>query len=105
MSILSTEPLPRDEEDERYVRSFELKLEDSSSSSMPSSSSSSVSHSASVLSTEESEALSFFEEYGFVVIRGIFDSSECHKTRDAMWSMVERDCEGFLRDDPTTWGL
>ena len=47
-------PLPRDEEDERYIASFPA----------PSSSSSSSIHNVA--------AKAFFEEYGFVVFRDIF---------------------------------
>ena len=71
-------PLPRDPEDSRYIFSFDEH-------------------------EPKANAVAFFEENGFVVLRNVFDEKQCEHTRDAMWKIVENANPGFLRDDPTTW--
>jgi len=48
-------------------------------------------------------AKEFFEEHGFVVFEGVFDTQECEITRDSMWNMVEQGHDGLKRDEPHTW--
>lgn len=75
-----TIPIPRDEYDERYVTSFRIKD-----------------------SNDTRNAKLFFDDFGFVVFRDIFNDEECEKTRNAMWDVIERTSPGFDRDDPETW--
>ena len=42
-------------------------------------------------------AVAFFEEYGFVVVREIFDDKQCEDTREAMWRIIETANQGFIR--------
>lgn len=61
-----------------------------------------------MLSFDNSElelAKTFFEKNGFVVIRDVFNKSECAETREAMWNIIENNSgkDGFRRDDPQTW--
>ena len=67
--------LPHDHDDDRYVLSFDVKNSDH----------------------EMADAKFFFEAFGFVVIKKVFDDHECEKTRDTMWSIIERNHEGFHR--------
>jgi len=55
--------------------------------------------------TERTELLSFFNLYGFVVVRSIFSPQECNLTRSAMWSSIESKNAGVHRDDVKTWDL
>jgi hypothetical protein len=73
------ECLPLDEKDSRYTRSFTAGAENST------------------------EMLSFFREYGFVVIRDVFTAAECSSTRQAMWLILESSNPGFKHDDQSTW--
>lgn len=53
------------------------------------------------------EYLKFFEEYGFVVIRGVLSPSQCQTTVDEVWRDVQASPsfeEPIKRDDPSTWG-
>eukprot|EP01032_Pedospumella_encystans_P011855 gene11855-13752_t len=62
------ESLPRDDDDSRFVKSFDC-----------------------VDNISTAGAVEFFNEYGFVVLRSVFNSSECERTREAMWSILESD--------------
>lgn len=73
--------IPRDENDPRYAASFD----------------------AGGGIEEFENAKTFFSDFGFVVFRNVFSDTECNLTRDAMWSIVEKNNEGFSRDDPHTW--
>lgn len=75
------ESLPRDEDDIRFVKSFDC-----------------------VDNISTAGAVEFFNKYGFVVLRSVFDSSECERTREAMWSILESGNPEFKHDDQTTWG-
>lgn len=50
-----------------------------------------------------SQAKEYFEEMGFVVFSGVFDSHECKVTRRSMWEVVEKFSPGLVGEDPTTW--
>ena len=67
--------LPNDPDDDRYTLSFDVKNSD----------------------REIADAACFFATFGFVVIKGVFDDSDCEQTRDTMWSIIERNHEGFDR--------
>lgn len=67
--------LPRDHDDGRYVLSFDVSNSD----------------------CEMADAANFFDAFGFVVIKGVFDDHDCEQTRDTMWSIIERNHQGFDR--------
>lgn len=67
--------LPRDHDDDRYVLSFDVSKSD----------------------CEMADAANFFDAFGFVVIKGVFDDHDCELTRDTMWSVIERNHQGFDR--------
>lgn len=69
--------IPRDELDPCYVQSFSV--------------------------DDAINSLCFYEEWGFVVFRDVFNNEECQKTREAMWEIIEIQSPGFLRHDPSTW--
>lgn len=69
--------IPRDDVDERYVKSFRVEEEDS------------IKH--------------FFDEYGFVVINSVFDSEVCDATVSAMWDICEELNPGLARDNVGSW--
>ena len=75
------ESLPRDDDDSRFVKSFDC-----------------------VDNISTAGAVEFFNKYGFVVLRSVFDSSECERTREAMWNILESGNPEFKHDDQTTWG-
>lgn len=53
----------------------------------------------------------FFDTFGFVVVRDVFDIHECEATRSVMWDILEQgskakeDSATFRRDNPRTWHL
>ena len=49
------------------------------------------------------EMMSFYNAYGFVVCKGLYNSEECEATRDAMWSILEDANPGMKRDDRESW--
>ena len=71
----------------------------------------------SFLPSEEDSYLSFFEDFGFVVIRDVFSPEMCELSRvspiaitklyslqqSAMWSVVEQLNPGLSRDNPNSW--
>lgn len=67
--------LPNDPDDDRYTLSFDVKNSN----------------------REIADAACFFATFGFVVIKGVFDDHDCEQTRDTMWSIIERNHEGFDR--------
>ena len=72
--------IPRDDVDPRYVKSFTL------------------------LRGEDAHfAKEFFEDFGFVVFRGIFSDQECEETRNAMWNIIEKTSPGFDRNESQSW--
>ncbi len=75
------ESLPCDDDDNRFAKSFDC-----------------------VDSASTAAAVEFFNEYGFVVLRSVFDASECEKTREAMWNILESSNPEFKHGDQTTWG-
>eukprot|EP00929_Paragymnodinium_shiwhaense_P068203 TRINITY_DN34270_c0_g1_i5.p1 TRINITY_DN34270_c0_g1~~TRINITY_DN34270_c0_g1_i5.p1 ORF type:complete len:309 (-),score=83.33 TRINITY_DN34270_c0_g1_i5:628-1554(-) len=69
--------LPADDEDPRFVKSFEV---------------------------EDAEgARAFLDEYGFVVLRDVISQEACAATREEIWQYLERRLSGFRRDEPCTW--
>lgn len=84
--LVKLDHLPLCEEDSRYTKSFDCgedvdldgKLED---------------------------IYNFYDEYGFVVLRNIYNMDECEQTRKAMWDIIEQGNSGFKRDDPSTWNV
>jgi len=58
---------------------------------------------------EEQELLSFFDEFGFVVINNVLTKEEVEKTIIEIWDALEEHSWGWeekdkvLRDDPRTW--
>ena len=73
--MISSELL--DSEDHRYIKSF------------------------TVLELETAKA--FFDEYGFVVWRGIYTSEECRVSREAMWRVIENANPGLEAGTPASW--
>lgn len=51
------------------------------------------------------EAVQFFNAFGFVVWRDIFDEGQCTETCKAMWNGLAASFPGICADDPSTWGL
>lgn len=49
------------------------------------------------------DMVSFFREYGFVVVKNIFSKEECEATRSAMWDVLEEQNKGISRSNPKTW--
>ena len=45
----------------------------------------------------DGEGTIYFEENGFIVIRNVFTETECEKSRDAMWGIIEDSHQGFQR--------
>jgi hypothetical protein len=39
----------------------------------------------------------YFQENGFIVIRNVFSETECEKSRNAMWGIIEDSHQGFQR--------
>jgi ectoine hydroxylase-related dioxygenase (phytanoyl-CoA dioxygenase family) len=72
--------IPFDEDDSRFAKSFDCTDSDSTAA-----------------------AVSFFNEFGFVVLRSVFDEAECAQTRDAMWSILESSNPEFNHNDQKTW--
>lgn len=72
--------LPRDEEDSRFVKSFDCKD-----------------------SAGTASAVEFFNQFGFVVLESIFDATDCVTTRNAMWSILETANPEFDHSDQSTW--
>lgn len=101
----SLRDIPRDEEDSSFVKSFDVNqfnngrvilllmsplllllfLEDEE------------------LSCEAKNMVEFFEKYGFVVIRNVFNSQESEATRDSIWNLLETEFPELCRNDPKTW--
>ena len=42
-------------------------------------------------------AKSFFEKYGFVVLRDVYDTESCEISRRAMWDVIEKKNPDFDR--------
>ena len=68
--------VPRDEEDERYVKDFAVE--------------------------DEEGFRAFFERFGFVVIRNVLTPEECANTLNDLYDIIETGSQ-FRRDDVTTW--
>eukprot|EP01039_Chlorochromonas_danica_P008248 gene8248-9096_t len=49
------------------------------------------------------DVVRFFQEYGYVVIRDLYDAEDCRETRDAMWEVLEQENPGMSRSDARTW--
>lgn len=52
---------------------------------------------------QKQESLAHFLEFGFVVIRDVFSSSECESTRESMTSFLESNNPGLEFRNPHTW--
>jgi hypothetical protein len=71
--------LPRDTGDPRWVRSFPVEA--------------------------RQEALQFWQQWGFVVFRGVLTTEECDATISEVWSTLEARWPGLARDDQSTYSL
>lgn len=71
--------VPRDNEDERFVKCFTPDQ------------------------IGNKEFAQFFDQYGFVVVRDALSADECTKTLDEMFRHLEKNHPGFDRSDPKTW--
>ncbi len=49
------------------------------------------------------EIKEFYDEYGYVVLEGLYGADECSRTRDAMWEILEQANPGMNRNDPKSW--
>ncbi|AYV85468.1 MAG: phytanoyl-CoA dioxygenase family protein [Satyrvirus sp.] len=49
------------------------------------------------------DAINFFDEYGFIVVRDVLTREECQMTIDEMFSYIEKNYEGFDRNNLNTW--
>ena len=82
--------IPKDNNDPEYAKSFDINNDD-----------------------DMHEALDFIKEYGYVVIRNVYNTEECEETRDEMWSIIEKqsvidnhnDINKLHRNDPKTWNI
>ena len=54
---------------------------------------------------EASKAAAFFEEWGFVVFRGVLEPTECAATREEIWRSLEAKTPGLSQHDPSTHAL
>ena len=79
--------IPKDADNPRFTQSFSIHNSNSFAAS-----------------NWNSAALSFFENYGFVVFRDVFSSEDCESTREAMWDIIESSSPGLRRDKCSTWG-
>ena len=83
--VLSKEgPVPRDKDDDRYIQSFDVVLDEKG-----------------VCISQD--AREFFNYYGFVVLSNIFNAEQCQKTRDAFWEIAEEINTGFDHKIPESW--
>lgn len=57
----------------------------------------------SCLSDLMKEIKEFYDEFGYVVLQGVFNSEQCARTRDAMWEILEDANPGMKRDDQESW--
>jgi acyl-CoA synthetase (AMP-forming)/AMP-acid ligase II/Leucine-rich repeat (LRR) protein len=55
--------------------------------------------------SQRDEARTFWDEWGFVVFRGVLAPDECQKTVAEIWDTLEAQHAGLSRDDPSTFGL
>jgi len=71
----------RDEQDPSYIKSFDLSLPNA-----------------------EQEILSFFDEFGFVVVRNVLTEQQCNNTTNDLFSTIESlSGSKFNRSSPSTW--
>jgi ectoine hydroxylase-related dioxygenase (phytanoyl-CoA dioxygenase family) len=74
----------KDENDPNYAKSFDINSD-----------------------IDLSNGIEFMKQYGYVVFRNVYNSNECEETRDAMWSILEKQSatndDNLVRDDPKTW--
>ena len=49
------------------------------------------------------EIYQHFNEYGFVIVKNIYDETQCENTRKAMWEILGKENPGVERDNPQTW--
>lgn len=82
--------IPRDDEDSSYVQSFALNTSETPLHD-------------SIFKSNNKEAISFFESYGFVVFREIFTSQECEVSIDSFWDIAESLNTGFNHLDEKSW--
>lgn len=68
--------VPRDEEDNRYVKDFAI--------------------------DDEEGYKAFFERFGFVVVRDVLTLDECNRSVSDLYDIIEDGC-AFRRDDVRTW--
>lgn len=73
--------IPRDSEDYRYTLSFD----------------------AASAEVNWNDVTTFFDEYGFVVLRNVLSENDCENTLDTIWSTLESEVRGFDRTDAATW--
>lgn len=91
---LSYIEVPKDGNDLEYAKSFDVNNDN-----------------------DMNEAVDFIKEYGYVVIRNVYNPDECEETRDEMWSIIEKqsimnnndinsnDINQLHRNDPKTWSV
>ena len=109
--------VPREEEDARFTRSFNIHAIMTCSnvgSSSPGAHKTSGPWSAWCTCrrkeacsghAEATAAQDFFAEWGFVVFRDVISSSACEATRGEIWQTLESRTPGLNRGDPATYDL
>ena len=81
--------LPKDPIDPKYIQSFNINGDINVSNN----------------NNEIQNALTFFEEYGFVIFNNVYSEQECISTRSAMWEVMEKEYSGLNRNDINTWDM
>lgn len=90
--LLELDPVPLDENDDRYTQSFSLLSHDDNNENHENN------------QKNEEKILNFFQNFGFVVIRDVLTAEDCQRTMDEIMDLMERHTnDQFKRQDRSTW--